>query len=186
MRKIPTLYQRDPDNMARVVNQVNPAAAWVLYGEAVATRKFDGTCVRVDQAGNWWTRREVKAGRRTPDGFLSVEHDENTGKTVGWEPIYQSSFVKAWDEAWTAQRESGEWIDTGTYELCGPKINGNPEGFDRHVLIRHGREVLDDVPTDFDGLRRYLADFPHEGIVWHHIDGRMAKIKVRDFPRGAS
>jgi hypothetical protein len=37
------------------------------------------------------------------------------------------------------------------------------------------------VPRDFDGLREYLAGKDIEGIVWHHSDGRMAKIKLRDF-----
>jgi hypothetical protein len=28
----------------------------------------------------------------------------------------------------------------------------------------------------------YLRDKPIEGIVWHHEDGRMVKIKKADFP----
>jgi hypothetical protein len=28
----------------------------------------------------------------------------------------------------------------------------------------------------------YLHARPYEGIVWHHPDGRMAKLKKRDFP----
>jgi hypothetical protein len=44
-------------------------------------------------------------------------------------------------------------------------------------------EELVAVPRDFDGLARYLDGLGHEGIVWHHPDGRMAKLKVRDFPR---
>ena len=33
----------------------------------------------------------------------------------------------------------------------------------------------------FHILATYLRDYPHEGIVWHHPDGRRAKIKRRDF-----
>ena len=33
----------------------------------------------------------------------------------------------------------------------------------------------------YEGQGDFLADFPHEGIVWHHPDGWMAKIKCRDF-----
>lgn len=192
MKKIPTVFVRDPENMSRVLPEPHPDCLWVLAGEGVATRKWDGTCVRLDDGGNWWARREVKPGRREPDGFLPVETDENTGKTVGWEPIYQSAFVKFWDEAWQRQRDSGATIETGTFELCGPKINGNPEGFEHHRLVRHGwtklshRQLLNEMPRDFATLKAFLTDLPEtftnlEGIVYHHPDGRMAKIKARDF-----
>lgn len=69
----------------------------------------------------------------------------------------------------------------GTYELCGPKIDGNPEGFPEHVLIRHGHTELPQAPRTFDGLRAWLAERDIEGIVFHHADGRMCKIKTKDF-----
>ncbi len=181
MQKIPTLFERDPDDRRHVLDKVNPDAAWVIDGEGQATRKFDGTCVMLDQGGNWWARREVKAGRSAPAGFVEISHDEVTGKTVGWEPIYQSPFVKMWDEAWTIQRESGEEIRPGTFELCGPRINRNPEQLSHHMLIPHGcAEVR--APRTFVELAEWLPTHPWEGVVWHHPDGRMAKIKRRDFP----
>lgn len=60
-------------------------------------------------------------------------------------------------------------------------MNSNPEGFDRHILIPHGKEELYGVPRDFEGIKRFLSVVPIEGIVWHHPDGRMVKIKARDF-----
>ena len=69
----------------------------------------------------------------------------------------------------------------GTYELCGPKVQGNPERYDHHLLVRHGSEVLADAPRTFLALGHYLADNDIEGIVWHHPDGRMVKIKGKDF-----
>ena len=187
MKKIPTLFQRDPDNMSKVLPEVNLAAEWVLSGPAIATRKFDGTCIMLDPEGQWWARREVKPGKTPPVDYRAEETDANTGKTVGWEPIGQSSFVKAWHDAlgYVGPVE----LEPGTYELCGPKVNGNPEGFDRHTLIRHGCELIEEFPTDFDGIAELMrSGFPFEGVVWHHpLDGRMAKIKRRDFaPRRAS
>jgi hypothetical protein len=49
--------------------------------------------------------------------------------------------------------------------------------------------VYADVPRDFAGLRSFLATTdsvyapgnPPEGIVFHHPDGRRAKIKRKDF-----
>jgi hypothetical protein len=180
MRKIPTLFRRDPEDLRRVTREVNPDCAWVLAGEGVPTRKFDGTCVRLDESGRWYARREVKPGKATPAGFEPVQTDPVTGKTVGWEPAEQSSFARYLTEA----VERGGPFAPGPYELCGPKINGNPEGYPGHVLVRHEiAEELREVPRDFDGLVTYLAGLGHEGIVWHHPDGRMAKLKVRDFPR---
>ncbi len=70
----------------------------------------------------------------------------------------------------------------GTYELCGPKVNGDPEQLGVHRLVRHATaEEFGGVPRDFDGLMTWLLAHPEfEGVVWHHPDGRMAKLKYRD------
>jgi hypothetical protein len=183
MKKIPTLFRRDPENMRRVLPEVTSGCEWVLAGEGIATRKFNGTCVMLD-GERWWARREVKPGKPAPTDFVAVEKDESTGKTVGWTSILDSPFVKFWSEVverLTVERQRGGLV-SGTYELCGPKINGNPEGYTVHVLIRHATaERLTAVPRDFDGLAVWLAETDFEGIVWHHPDGRMAKLKRRDF-----
>jgi len=178
VQKIPTLFLRDPTDRRYVTRDVNPAAAWVFDGEAVATRKYDGTCVMLDKQGAWWARREVKPGKAAPIGYVEVETDAVTGRTVGWEPIDQSPFVKYWREA--IDRPARQ---PGTYELVGPKINGNPEQLQRHELVWHNAaDVLSDLPLDFDGLQEMLTGLSYEGVVWHHPGGRMAKLKRRDFP----
>ena len=50
--------------------------------------------------------------------------------------------------------------------------------------MRHGAVVMKNpTPITYDTLRDNLTgDFRFEGIVWHHPDGRMAKLKRRDFP----
>ena len=183
MRKIPTLFVRDPEDRAHVLPEVHPECGWVLKGEGTPTRKWDGTCVMLDASGLWWARREVRPGKAQPPGYLAISTDEVTGRTVGWEPIEQSSFAKLHAEA-VAQ---GTDFEAGTYELLGPRINRNPDGFDSHVLIRHGtapsavQQDCATAPRDFDGLRSWLLSRPYEGLVWHHEDGRMAKLKARDF-----
>ena len=179
MRKIPTVFVRDPEtNLRHVRDEVTPSCEWVLADEGIATRKYDGTCCSFDGTA-WWVRREVKPDKSPPPNFVPVERDEVTGKTVGWEPADQSGFAKFLTEA--AERVGG-WSE-GTYELCGPKVNGNPEGYEVHVLIDHDRDTMRvDAPRDFDGLRAWLLAHEYEGIVWHHPDGRMAKLKRRDFP----
>ncbi|MGH7424758.1 MAG: hypothetical protein ACREJP_01140 [Candidatus Methylomirabilales bacterium] len=177
MRKIPTIFVRDWENNPRyVTREPTKGCEWVFAGEGVASRKYDGTCMMFD-GKRWWARREVKAGKPTPPGFVVLETDEETGKTVGWEPAEQSAFAK-----WLGQAVR-DGLLPGTFELVGPKINGNPERLERHTLIRHSEaERYSDAPRDHEGLGAFLANSEIEGLVFHHPDGRMAKIKKRDFP----
>lgn len=195
MKKIPTLFKRDFDGNPRYVTpEITPGCEWVLIGEGTPTVKYDGTCVQLDVGGQWWARREVKATKQPPPGWVMTETDAETGKSVGWEPIEQSGFAR-WHAEAVANEPQREWIE-GTYELCGPKVNGNPHGYDRHELVRHadaervGRMTIAPRMLNFEGLRIvaltiYDSD-GWEGIVWHHPDGRMAKIKARDFERPAN
>lgn len=184
MRKISTLFLRDEQDRSRVTREVNPACAWVLAGEGVATRKYDGTCVMLDDDGRWWSRREVGPNKRTPEGFQQIVLDEATGKRFGWVPIAQSSFAKFHAGALNPANpyRLDDLLMAGTFELIGPKINGNPEDANIHRLIphRHAQE-LPAAPRTWDELYIYLGNFAGEGIVWHHPDGRMAKLKRRDF-----
>jgi hypothetical protein len=181
MRKIPTLFERDWDGDRRyVLDKVVPECEWVVMGGGVATRKYDGTCVMLDDAGAWWARREVKAGKPAPTMFVAVQDDGETGKTVGWEPGAQSPFARFLEEAVTGAPGA---LAAGTYELIGPKVNGNPEQVPGHVLVRHAdAQVLDHAPRDFALLGAWLHAHPYEGVVWHGgPGGAMAKIKKRDF-----
>lgn len=180
MQKIPTVFRRDPDDMRHVLPEITPGCEWVFAGEGTATRKYDGTCVALTVDGHWLARREVKDGKPTPEGFSPVERDETTGKMVGWEPAEQSSFWKYLRQAIGNVPD----LSPGTYELIGPKINGNPEKVDRHMLVRHSdaeRYPAMDCPLGYDELAKVFETLPWEGIVWHHPGGRMAKLKVRDF-----
>lgn len=174
MRKIPTLFERD-ESRRYVTRTVTSGCEWVLRGEGVATRKWDGTCVMFDGV-QWWFRREVKAGKTVEGEFVPVETDPVTGKTFGWEKESSAGFGPLLTEA----RHALDVIGAGTYELCGPKINGNPEGMDSHGILRHGSLGLYDCPTDIDGILAYVAQMDGEGIVWWHEDGRKAKLKKRD------
>ena len=72
-------------------------------------------------------------------------------------------------------------LPDGTYELVGPKVNGNAERFDEHRLLRHGASAIGDVRRTFDDLRAFLGQTPIEGLVFAHEDGRTAKIRRADF-----
>jgi hypothetical protein len=157
MRKIPSLFARDGSILT---TDYNPAALWVVQGEGVATRKWDGTAVRWQQ-GALWARYDAKAGKPTPPGFQPCQDpDPITCHHPGWVP---------------AQRPEDKWIraaagdltwQDGTYEACGPRIGGNAEGLTEHRLIRHGADILLDAPRTHAELIEYFKIHKIEGIVW--------------------
>ena len=177
MEKIISLFERDYEGHRLVTDVVVLGAEWVIAGEGVATRKWDGTCCLV-RNGELFKRYEVKGDRKPPVGFIAVTSpDPHTGKTQGWVPVGDGP-----EDKW--HREGADntmGAPDGTYELVGPKVQGGAEHKSRHILIRHGVDELPDVQRSFDGLRNYLRRTNIEGIVWHHTDGRMVKIKGRDF-----
>ena len=188
MKKIPTLYKRDPDNRSKLLPEVHPDCQWVIDGEGVATVKLDGTCCKIAGDGRFLKRRELKFGKSIPDDFILEECDEYTGKMFGWVPVQYGSKQDKWHtEAWD-RAELLNHHTPGTYELLGPKIQGNPEGLTEHRLVPHGETKLLEAPVEFDILKSYLSTFDIEGLVWHHPDGRMAKIKLKDvgIKRGAN
>lgn len=176
MKKIPTLFERDWNgDRSRVVDLVDGRCAWVIAGYGVATVKLDGTCCMV-RDGKLYKRRELRQGDPDPADFEAVDFDQGTGKTVGWVPVGEGT-----EDRYHREAIEGVILPDGTYELVGPKVQGNHERATCHLLQPHGALSLDGVPRTFDGLREWLAGKDIEGIVFHHPDGRMAKIKLRDF-----
>ena len=175
MKKTVSLFARNHDGDRRVRDELSPGAEWVVAGEGVATRKFDGSCCWV-RNGKLFKRYDAKAGKATPAGFEPAQApDVVSGHWPGWVPVGDGPEDARHREAFSAG------LADGTYELCGPKVQGNSEGFAAHVLVRHGSEVLADRPRTFAVLRDYLSVRDIEGVVWHHPDGRMVKLKGKDF-----
>ncbi len=189
MRKIISLFQRNYDGDRLVRNEVVPGAEWVIAGEGRATLKLDGTCCLV-KCGILWKRYEVKPGGKVPVGFVAANDvDDATGKQHGWLPVGAGP-----DDKW--HREAWDDVDPSlipeyegrTFELLGPKVQGNAEGkyianmgCAGHVLVPHGIYTITNCPRDFDGLKAYFEANDIEGVVWWHPDGRMVKIKGKDF-----
>jgi len=185
MQKIPTMFLRDEHH--RVIDEPNPECEWVFAPSGDATVKWDGTAVLI-HGGKMFKRHRAREGKKAPEGWFhwTAVHEPEAPQELeghGWIPVGDGPEDTAYVEAVEF------WIDTegpikegdGTYELCGPKVNGNPHGFTRHLLIRHGNQIVAHVPLTFTGMRDYMELFTFEGLVYHHPDGRMAKIKRRDF-----
>lgn len=194
MKKIISLFERDYAGNRQVFNSVVPGAEWVIAGEGIATEKIDGTSVLI-QDGKMFKRYDAKNGKTPPEGWIQLQDapDPNTGHWPGWLPVSDTNPEDKWHlEALVNAPAFGvDKYEDGTYELIGPKVGnkggGNPYSLTLHRLLKHGnigtisRIELDDVPRDFDGLKAWFEAHVIEGIVWHHPDGRMVKIKRRDF-----
>ena len=167
MQKIPTMFERDESIKGRPVkDHIKTECYWVVDGEGVATHKLDGTNVKIE-AGALYKRQKPASGDYDEASYVMADDTDPADKYI-W-------------EAFEALKDKAD----GIYEALGPKIQGNPEKLVNHRLLRvvpfDDSLLLENVPRTFDGLKAYLATKDIEGIVFHHPDGRMAKIKKRDF-----
>lgn len=207
MKKIPTLFDRDWGSKRKhVVPILLPQCVNVVETACIPTRKWDGTpcLIRRDEGGkpSIYKRFDAREGRSIPAGFEPAQEspDPETGHWPGWLPCDELDpadryFLEALrDESWMLP-EAADQI--GTYELVGPKVNGNPEGLDEHRLVRHGADRLYGLPRPpvgnsndpqlvelwFARLREWLAEADVEGIVWWSEAKwePVAKLKRRDF-----
>lgn len=181
MKKISTLFKKDPKDLSRVINVVDPNNKWV-YESGIATRKFDGTACMIDD-GRLYKRYDVKRGKSVPFGSIPCqEPDPITGHWPHWVLCDQNNPA---DKYHFEALDEYVFLSNGTYELCGPKINGNPEKFETHVLIKHGLEKVNFNDWSFEGLKEYFEDERHdiEGIVFWDLNptGKMCKIRKSDF-----
>ena len=181
MKKIPTLFQRASHWSLR--DAVTPGCEWVQRGEGRATRKIDGTACAT-RLGRLYKRRTLRGGKMVEDFVPSTDYDPKRDKQEGWVPVEEKDRYHL--EAFKDLEAGFNNVPNDTWELIGPKVQGNPENALTHRLVRHGSPYggsLPPVPTDFEMLKQFLAEHDIEGIVWHHLsgDGRMAKIKGKDF-----
>jgi hypothetical protein len=191
MEKIPSLYARDPETSLKYVGRtLHERCHWVLEEphSVRATMKWDGTCVMLDRHGQWWARHQLRPGKTAPGIYVPVEFDPATGKSQGWIPAETSGYMRQLGNALDALEQfDHEELESGTYELIGEKVGSNPHAVVGNALMKHGGMHMGFVPLDYEGLRDWLWDQHRalgylEGVVWHHADGRRAKIKRKDFP----
>lgn len=184
MRKIPTLFVRDYEKRT-LTSEVTPGCEWVIEGKGIATVKFDGTCC-LYRDGKLYRRYDAKQGKTPPPNFEPAQPDPDpvTGHWPGWIPVGDGPQDQYHREALDHRYV---FYDNWTYELVGPKVQGNPHDLDDHRLWTHGGEISSGLtpPRDFDGLRQWLTENAVEGIVWWRdkddVDCDKVKIKRKDF-----
>lgn len=185
MEKIPTLFERGED--FTVVPKVRAGCEWVFEGEGEATEKLDGTNIRLTVRSGEIVRVEK---RRNP-----TKAQKKRGIVDGW---YVDAIADLPEDRWifaaVEHTETSAWPD-GEHpcEALGPKIQGNPLELEQHICVPFnlGAPKYGDVPRSYGGLMEHLATLQSryapgalaEGLVFHHPDGRRAKIKRKDFPQ---
>lgn len=183
MEKIPTVFDRGDG--FDVVPRVRAGCEWVFAGQGTATEKLDGMNVRLT----------IRSGQ-----LVRVEKRRNPSKVQKKQGIVDGWYVDAsefgpedkWIFEAARSTEVKDWPDgEHACEALGPSIQGNPLGLSRHVCLPFNVQapVYAEAPRTFEGLRDFLRDLEStyspghlaEGLVFHHPDGRRAKIKRKDF-----
>ncbi|QWF16004.1 DUF5565 family protein [Lysobacter capsici] len=206
MKKIPTVFVMDYEKDA-LTPHVRPGLEWVIRGEGTATVKFDGSACRWHD-GRLWKRYDRKLDKQAqrrhdrgedlrplldgasrdslfktpPPGFEPCEDapDPVTFHWPGWVPVSADQPEDRWHNE--ALKHLDEPLIEGcSYELVGPSVAKNPYALARHTLWRHGRETVDLPDRSFEALGHFLASREIEGLVFHHPDGRMAKLRRKDY-----
>lgn len=200
MQKIKTLFKTSyPSGLA--TNEPQDGSEWVFRGEGTATLKRDGSSCLIKN-GILYKRVNRKLSKKSaaivkrskdPSTLNITESDfkdvrENSIScnetfdpiTFHWPYWVQVSEKNHDDLIHIAAFALLDEIVDGSYEICGPKFQGNPYNLDNNILIKHGSEILDIEDRSFEGLKRFLKDFNGEGIVFHHENGSMFKIRKKD------
>lgn len=183
MKKIPTLFVRKFENhkIVDITDEITPGCEEAfLHG--IATEKYDGSCCAIIN-GELYKRYDAKAGKTPPEGAIPCDDpDPITGHWPHWVKIDVENprpdekwFVKAYKD----QSIYG-YFDNCTYEAVGPHFNGNPHGYEKDMILKHG-VIVCDVERTFEGVRSFLEVAPVEGIVFWLNGEPVCKIKRKDF-----
>ena len=131
MQKVITLFKRDYEGTHLVYDELVEGAEWVTAREGVATEKIDGTSCLVKD-GKLYKRYDVKKGKMSPPNFEPAQDpDPITGHWPGWVPVNEDDPQDKWHwEAWRGLI----FIQPGTYELIGPKVQGNKYNLRGHIF----------------------------------------------------
>lgn len=188
MEKIPTIFDRNWETNRKVNDKL--AVDKFDFDNSIATEKLDGTNIRVTVRNHDVVRVEK---RRNPTKFQKEKgivdpwyvdaNESDSADSYIFDAVSNTDFSSVPDGEWSA-------------EALGEKIQGNPLNLVGHTLFIFSlsdwceKVKYENVPTDFDGLKKWLPeqktkfgnDTGIEGIVWHNLNtGEMCKIKIKDF-----
>lgn len=198
MKKMKTLFVIDR-NTNLAINEVREECAWVLNGEGKATIKFDGTAA-IFMNGKLYKRWDRKLKKkfarmknRLGNKFVAKEHMFKE-VPVGAIPCQAPDPVTFHQPHWVLVDDKPEniWfnealktnpvlVEGASYELVGEKVQNNVYDIKGHELWQHGSKEVEILDLTFEGLKKWLTENVGEGLVFHHPDGRMCKLRRKDF-----
>ena len=204
MKKMSTVYEMNRDT-GLVFDNVRPENKWVVEGEGIATKKFDGSaCIFLN--GKLYKRFDCKLNKKgdllrrqlgdkfvvTPELFRTLPegaipciptYDPITFHFPHWVPVFPDMPEDVYHSE-ALSNSDVELVEGQTYELVGPRVGKNHYKIERHELWKHGLVVVDVPDRSFNALKELIIEMNEEGLVFHHPDGRMAKIRRGDFYTG--
>lgn len=189
MNKIPTIFKRNWEGDRKVINEYTDGVTADLLNQCVATEKVDGTNVRITVRNGMVVRLEK---RRNPTKLEKAKGIED--------PWYVDADQYDPEDKWiydSVKNTDISNVPDGEFsaEAYGKNVQGNPLGMPGNQLMIFSLQdhvvIFGDVPTKYEELKKFLQQRRTvigesgtiEGIVWHHPDGRMYKIKAKDFPK---
>ncbi len=199
MKKIKTVFKINKETDL-ATEEVNADAQWVLDGKGFATLKIDGTSCMIKN-GEIYKRFDkklksqfMKALRANsdfkvesymfnelPEGAIPCEEkpDPFTYHHPHW---VKCSHVAPEDKYHFEAFKKLNNPQDGTYELIGPKICLNPYQLNEHLLVPHGKEILNVPDRTYEGLKNFLETLQGEGVVFYNPENDdMKKIRKKDF-----
>jgi hypothetical protein len=199
MKKMKTLFVVDRKTDL-ATDKINQECDWINDIGVLATVKFEGTATlfQDNKLYKRWdrklTKRFAKQKNKLKDNFVfskdmlkeiplgaipcQDDFDPVTFHQPFWVEVDSDNSNVYYNEA----LERATNLKNGnTYELIGEKVQSNYYDINGHELIEHGSKVSDLVHFDFVSVREWLKNNNEEGLVFRHPDGRMCKIRRKDF-----
>lgn len=193
-----TLFVTD-HNTKLATQEVRKECEWVIKGEGKATIKFDGTAA-IFMKGKLFkrwdrklTKRFNRMKKRQGKNFVFQEHmlKEVPFGAIACQEMDNVTFHQPhWllvedkpEDIWfnEALKVTNDLVEGATYELVGEKVQNNIYNVVGHELWKHGSKEVENLELTFEGLKRWLLEHNVEGLVFHHPDGRMCKLRRCDF-----
>lgn len=195
MKKLPTLFPKDPNNLRLVlpeksIIELNPEDTKVyikLDGRACAVIngnlyvRYDARLFKKKRGKiiKKYTKEEIeeKMQEQYPGAIPCQDPDEKSGHWPHWIPIDPTNN----DHLYVIDGYQNslflydiEKLPDGTYEHIGPKVNNNPYQIDKHYLIKHDDLALDDSNLffhDVDELRKNPYEYIKKFLIFLPHEG---------------
>lgn len=149
---------------------IQPAVPWFAQGHGFATRKWDGIPYLIEWSDEHSAYLAYRGVTLDPDEPIPIKlkqtSDAGVVPVTGW--ISVGNAESPLFETITADIQAGRKFAPGTYELCGPGIKDNHEGFDQVGLIKHDLITYLRCPRVLDDLIMFMIQHPSEGLVWKY------------------